>query len=200
MKKLTNQQTDFIINKINSNPNLSSTLKDDLVDHFCCVIEGEMNKGKDFDTAYQIAYNRISPDGIDELGKEMMFLMGSKSKKRLSNLLRISGFSAMTCLFITVIMKAFYLSYAQLVLLLTVSITLFLFLPSLFTYLVKNNTKKNKWMYIIGFLGLSLLIISILFFVSHWSGSRTILAIAILLVYIAIFPLFFYKIHRKNVV
>lgn len=198
MSKLTNQQTDFIIEKINSNKSLSSDLKEDLIDHFCCVIENEMDKGKDFETAYQTAYNRISPEGIEELDNEMMFLMNSKSKKRLSKMLRISGFTAMTGLIITIFMKALHLPYAQLVLIFTAFVTLFIFLPSVFTYLSKNNTKKNKWMYIAGFSGIFLLITSIVFFVTHWPGARLILAIAILLIYIAIFPFFFHKIYKKN--
>jgi len=198
MKKLTNQQIDFVIDKISINSNLSVTLKDDLIDHFCCIIENEMNKGKEFEVAYQTAYQSISPEGIEELGKEMMFLMNSKSKKRLIKLLRISGFSAMTSMFITVFMKTLQLPYAQIILLLTTFTTLFLFLPSAFTYFFKNSTKKNKWLYMAGFAGMFLLVVSLVFLITHWPGGRGMLAIAIFFIYIAIFPLFFYRIHKKT--
>jgi hypothetical protein len=200
MSKLSNQQTDFIIDKININKNLSPELKDDLIDHFCCTIENEMDKGKDFETAFQIACNRISPDGIEELGNEMMFLMNSKSKKRLSKMLRISGFSAITGIFISTFLKVLHLPFGGLAVLITALIILFLFLPSLFTHFFKNSTKKNKWMYITGFLGIFFMLASLTCFIFHWPFSRIFLATGIVLIYITIFPLFFHKIYKKKTV
>ncbi|MDL2313097.1 hypothetical protein LJC68_09500, partial [Bacteroidales bacterium OttesenSCG-928-B11] len=184
--------------KINSNSNLSTALKEDLLDHFCCVIESEMGKGKDFEEAYQLACHRIAPDGMDELGKEALFLMGKTSKKRLSTLLRFSGFTALTGVVITVIMKSLHLPFGQIALLITAGITLFLFLPSLLTHLI-NNANKSKWIYIVGFAGFFLLSAAIVFLISHWPNGMVLLSAAILLIYAAVFPLFFYKVHRKKI-
>ena len=62
MSHLTVQDIKFITDEISKSKILSNELRDDLIDHFCCVIEDELRKGESFQTAYNKAYYNISPN------------------------------------------------------------------------------------------------------------------------------------------
>ena len=56
MSKLTEEQIDFIIEQVNGSQIESKALKEDLVDHFCCVIEDYLKQGKSFEESYSKAH------------------------------------------------------------------------------------------------------------------------------------------------
>lgn len=92
MAQLTNEQIQFIKEKINSSKIQSQELKDDLIDHFCCFIEDEIAKGSDFNSAYEKAYTIICPDGFEELENETFFLFNYKKLKSMKRIIYISAY------------------------------------------------------------------------------------------------------------
>ena len=196
MKKLTDSQIEFIINEINKSVFSSTTLREDLTDHFCCTVEDEINKGNDFESAYKKAFDRICPEGIDKIGKETLFLMPLKSRKRLGRFVNISGIMAFTGIVITFIMKILHLPYAQIIFLLTALISI-TFCSALFANVLRNSTGMRKFSSAFGVAGLTLMALSAIFKLLHWPGTIMFLVVSIILCYIAIFPLFFVKMHRK---
>lgn len=77
---------------------------------------------------------------------------------------------------------------------------MFLFLPSLFINLYKreiSQTFTNKLMYLLGFVGILLLVASGLFKVMHWGFVSFFLFTSIAIINFALFPLLFYKMYRK---
>lgn len=201
MSTLNDSQISFISDEIRLKKGIPLTLQEDLTDHICCIVEEEMDKGKEFLAAYQIALDRVLPGGIDDIGSEPLLLMTSKSRKRLDQLVRVSGIITITLLLITVILKSFHLPFGTLLLTLTVAVMLFLFLPSLYTRLSKNASKKNRRSYFLGFIGIYLLVIFIFFTITHWPQVPLLLLAASVLIYLAVFPLFFrkrYKTIRKT--
>ena len=48
MNYLSDKDIDFITKEISNSAIVSSDLKEDLIDHFCCIAEDEMRKGKKF--------------------------------------------------------------------------------------------------------------------------------------------------------
>ena len=173
-------------------------MKDDLTDHLCCIVEDEMSKGKDFDTAYQAALQRFCPNGLNEIQNETQFLFTSKSRKRLDRTLYVTGFIALTGVLATVVMKTLHTPGGGIVLFATFLVAIFVFFPTVFIRLFRDLSGKKSIYYYFGVVGAMLLVISAVFHDMHWPGPSLFLFLAIILIYIALFPLFFVKIFKKS--
>jgi len=125
-------------------------------------------------------------------------LLTPKSKKTLDRMMYISGFVALTVLLITVIMKMLHIPGAGLMTLITAFFAVFFFFPALFISLFKQTSGKKKISFIFGFTGAWLLALSAMFFLLHWPGMSLIPFVAVVCIYIAVFPLFFYKTFKKT--
>ena len=64
-----------IIDEINRSSLKNQALKDDLIDHFCCMVEMEMDKGNAFEVALKKAYKHTAPNGLNEIQQETIFLL-----------------------------------------------------------------------------------------------------------------------------
>lgn len=67
-------------------------LLDDLVDHFCCVVEEHLLEGMAFDQAFDLAFTRISPNGPKEIEKDLVYLLTLKRKTMLRKTAFIAGY------------------------------------------------------------------------------------------------------------
>jgi len=198
MKNVLNEsQIERITGAVNGSSITSAELKEDLIDHLCCIVEDEMSKGKDFETACRTALQRVSPNGLNEIQKETVFLFTSKSRKRLDQIMYVSGFAALTGITLTVAMKMLDVPYSQLALLTTACVVIFGFFPAIFVHLLKQTSGKKNVSYIFGIVGIIgawLLVLSVVFYIFHWPFPL----LAVVCGYIAVFPLFFFKIFKKQ--
>ena len=199
---MKNMLNDFQIGKIADTVNegaISSVeMKEDLIDHLCCIVEDEMSKGKDFETAYQAAFKRISPNGLDEIQNETVFLFTSKSRKRLDRTLYVTGFIALTGVLASIVMKTLGIPGGGIVLFTSFLVAIFVFFPAVFIRLFRDVSGKKSIYFYFGFVGTMSLVISAFLYVMHWPGASLFMFLAITLVYIALFPLFFVKILKKS--
>lgn len=75
---LSDEHTHKIQAEIDKSRITIQSLKEDLLDHFCCFVEEEMKWGSSFHEAYLKATKQICPNGFDEIQKETIFLLNSK--------------------------------------------------------------------------------------------------------------------------
>ena len=199
MKNMLNEfQIGKIADTVNESAISSVEMKEDLIDHLCCIVEDEMSKGKDFETAYQAAFKRISPNGLDEIQNETVFLFTSKSRKRLDRTLYVSGFIALTGVLASVVMKTLGIPGGGITLFASFLVAIFVFFPAVFIRLFRDVSGKKSIYFYFGFVGTMSLVISAFLYVMHWPGASLFMFLAITLVYIALFPLFFVKILKKS--
>jgi len=202
MNYLTDKDIDFITKEISKSEIVSSDLKDDLIDHFCCAIEEDMKKGKDFQKSYDKAYQNICPDGFDEIQRETVFLLTLKKLKTMKQLLYVSGYLSAIGLTTSLFMKYFHIAGGAIALFSTFVLLIFVFLPSLFLNLYKRELTKslsNKLKYVFGFFGVALLLVGVLFKIMHWPFGTATLLLAILVLNFAFFPFLFFKMYRKSI-
>lgn len=201
MSYLSDNNIEFITQIINESKIGSTEMKEDLIDHFCCAIEEEMNKGLSFENSYDKAYQNICPDGFDEIQRETVYLLTFKKIKAMKRLLYISGYLIAIGITTTLFLKACNFPYGGITFLLTSAILIFLFVPSLFINLYKRELAKsisNKLIYTFGFIGVELLIVFALFRMNHWQWSTTIFLTSIVILNFAFFPFLFFKMYRKS--
>jgi hypothetical protein len=55
------------------------TLKEDLIDHLCCMVENKMASGKSFEKALQESASELAPDGLELIEEETIELLNSNS-------------------------------------------------------------------------------------------------------------------------
>ncbi len=195
---LTESQIERIIDEVAKGNIKPGEMKDDLVDHFCCVVEDEMSKGVAFDTALEQAVKRICPEGLDEIGKETLYLLPQKIRKRLEKLVYSSGFILLTGILITVVMKLLQVPGSGIILFAITLVLVMFFLPTLFVFVSKNVPRKKLTWYLAGCIGAESLVLFILFKTLHWPGAVIFLTIAVFGIYLALFPFFFFKIYKKD--
>lgn len=51
------------------------TLRDDLLDHLCCVVEKKLGEGKSFEESLREALHGLAPGGLEEIQRETVFLL-----------------------------------------------------------------------------------------------------------------------------
>ena len=75
---LTDQQIDFIEAEIKARGISVPDLAESLLDHFCCAIEFEMKQGLSFENAWRKTYLQVSPDGLEEINREVQHIIYQK--------------------------------------------------------------------------------------------------------------------------
>jgi len=201
MNALTEKQIDYITQIVNESTIQSAEMKEDLIDHFCCAIEADMQKGTSFETAYNKAYYYICPEGFDEIQRETIYLLTFKNIKKMNKLLYLSGYLSAIGATTTLFMKLNHVPFGGMVLFFTAVILLLVFLPTLFTYLYKNDLSQSygkKIMYVSGFVGIELLGAFLLSEWMHWPFGGLVFVMAVLLLNFAFFPMWFLKMYRKT--
>ena len=133
------QYVDRIMYEIDGSTIRRKELKDDLVDHFCCLVEMDMKKGVGFDEAYQRAYKQTCPNGFDEIQRETVVLLNYKLLMLMKRATFISGFLFSAMFVAGGVMKALHLQGAAMLLILGTFGMLGIFMP----LLVINQFKRN---------------------------------------------------------
>ena len=200
MSKLSESNLKFIIQFVNSSKITSIEMKEDLIDHFCCAVEEIMEKGLGFEKSFNIAFQNICPDGLDEIQQETVYLLTSKKIKVMRKFLYLSAYFTAMCIMTTIALKMTHTPGGSIALLASFFLLVFLFLPSFFINLYKREISKtltSRLIYLFAFTGLLLFISAGLFKIMHWPFASFILFTSIAILNFALFPLLFYKMYRK---
>jgi hypothetical protein len=64
MKRLTDDQVDFLADNLEKHGIEDERLRGELLDHVCVLVEVELNTGKTFEEAYQLVLQRFGNDGF----------------------------------------------------------------------------------------------------------------------------------------
>ena len=70
----------------------NAALQDDLIDHFCCVIEEYLDKGHAFNEAFKMAKKRIIPEGAQKIENDLNYLLTVNNEIMLRKLVFILGY------------------------------------------------------------------------------------------------------------
>lgn len=89
---LNDQQVAFVEKEIRERGITHPDLADSLVDHFCCVIEFEMEQGINFENAWRKAYLQVCPDGLQEINREVQQIITHQKHHTMKKFVFILGF------------------------------------------------------------------------------------------------------------
>jgi hypothetical protein len=94
MFQLTDHETDLVFSRLEAQGGRDTKLTRDLLDHFCCHMEQNMEQGADFEAAYTEAARDIAPNGIKEIEFELFFILNFNKQLSMKRFIFSAGFAA----------------------------------------------------------------------------------------------------------
>lgn len=156
-----------------------SHLFHDLVDHICCDVEYEMQRGMSFDEAYRRVKAKIGFRGLKKIQEETLYAVDTKYRN-MKNLMKISGVAGTVMLGFAAIFKIQHLQGAGILLSLGALVLAFLFLPSALIVLWKETKSgKKQVLFISAFLAGASFIFGMLFKIQHWPGAQIVISVGL---------------------
>jgi magnesium-transporting ATPase (P-type) len=176
-------------------------LKDDLLDHFCCVVEYEMKKGLSFETAYQRAFEDICPNGFSEIQKETIFLLNSKRILTMKKLMYTIGLLASISFSVGWLFKILHWPGGDELFIYGFLAFVLVFLPLLAIDRYKAafaSVASERLKIILGFSSAIVTGMAVLFKLLHLQGADLLLIVGAQMFSFGFLPFLFYRMYRKS--
>ena len=194
MYKLSDQQIDYILNDIGARGVEMESLQQNLLDHICCVIENNLEENGDFENFYQKTIKTFYKDALWEIEEETLQLITYKNYYTMKKVMITSGTFSVLGFIAGSIFKIMHWPGAGAILLLSMLVISFVFLPLLFVLKAREvSTIKDKLMIAIGTLFGILFSLSSLFKIMHWPGANFMWFTALGLLLLIFIPLYFFS-------
>ncbi len=200
--KLSPQQEDVICDYVDSQGLKLKSLRDDIVDHLCCVVDSELRLGKSFDQSFEEAIKELAPNGLIDIERKTFFLLNSKRIIMMKKLMYLIGFIGSASLTIGATFKVLYYPGAN-ILFITGFLTLFLVFIPLLTFdrykvaIAKSMSDKVK--VILGFIAAIVTGFAGLFKFLHWQSGTVLLLAGAFIFAIDFLPFLFFTMYKRSV-
>lgn len=176
MYTLSEQQIDFILNDIKTRGVEMEDLQLNLLDHICCIIEGELQEDGDFEEFYQRTIPRFFRKDLKEIEEETILLLTFKNYFAMKNVMIKTGFISVILLILGAFFKVMHWPGASISFVLGIGMLSIVFLPLVFILKTKDNgTSRDKLVLGLGTLIGIFLCWATLFKVMHWPGGYGVL-------------------------
>ena len=191
-----------IISEVNDSLLKNQNLKDDLIDHLCCLVELEMDQGKSFEESLKRAYEQTAPNGLNEIQKETIFLLNYSKIMFMKRFTYATGYLFALVTIVGIFFKMMHLPLANVLSFVGGSGLAFIFLPLLLVnrYKTKANqvlSEQMKW--ILGVLSGIVFMLSAYMKIFHLQGAAMMLAVSFLVFGFGFLPFLFFRMYRKSV-
>jgi len=188
MPELTIYDIERITSDVISQEIIFPNLADELVDHICCDVEYEMEKGLNFNEAYNRVKQKIGKRRLKEIQEETLYATDSKYRI-MKTTMKFSAVAGTVLFGVAAMFKIQHWPGAGIMLTLGALILALLFMPSALGVLRKESRSRLRLvLFISAFLSAGLFITGILFKVQHWNGGGPILILAGIVVVFLLIP------------
>ena len=199
--QLTNEQVDVIHDYINTSSIQIQSLKDDLLDHFCCATEMYMVDELSFEEAYQKAKTLTAPDGLNQIQQETIFLLNYNKIIFMKRLAYLSGFLFSFAWLMGVYFKIMHFPGANILAFGGMSGVSFIFIPLLLINRFKGDlhavlSEKLKWFF--GVLGLISFAVASWMKLAHLAGATIDIGFSFVVLGFGYLPFLFFRMYKKS--
>ncbi|MEM9856579.1 MAG: hypothetical protein AAF843_04465 [Bacteroidota bacterium] len=200
--KLTLEQENQVRAFVNNQGLKIDSLKEDIIDHLCCVIETRLGKKKPFEQLLVEAGEELAPHGLIELERTTVFLLNSKRIIIMKKIMYLIGFIGSVTLTGGVVFKL--LNFPGGYELFTIGfLMLFLvFIPLLAFDRYKVAISKaisERMKLILGTSAAVLTGLSGLFKVMHLQGAELLLMLGAIVFAVGFLPFFFFTMYKRAI-
>jgi hypothetical protein len=197
MAELTEFQIELIDAYIKENGVAQSELQEDLLDHLCTSVEGKIEQGKSFEEAFQYTINLFGPGGLKQVQTQTFELL-TEMNKTMKKVTFGFGLTSTFLLLAGTIFKLMHFLGGGIMLVLGVGLLVLGYLPMILTHKLKESPKGDALMHILGFLGLCITSVGVLFKLQHWPGAMLLLYAGMAILAAGYVPVYFYKRYQTS--
>lgn len=199
---ISEEHEERIIQEVTNSSIKNQSLKDDLIDHLCCLIEMEMDRGSTFEKALEKAYKQTAPNGLNEIQQETIFLLNYTKIMLMKRLTFVSGYLFALTWVAGIMFKILHLWGAGMLLGIGGIGLAFIFFPLLIINRYKHlagevMSERLKW--ILGGVSLFLLVTSISMKLLHLMGASLMLGASFLVFGFGFLPFLFFRMYKKSI-
>jgi len=198
---LTPEQIVHIQEVISESKLTIKTLKDDLVDHLCCVVESDIMKGKKFDTSLQEAINELAPEGLEKIEHQTLFLLNSTKIMNMKKITYVVGLASTISMSMGLLMKILHLAGSQELTIYGFLTFVLIFLPlvTIDRFKVKlQGAFSDRLRIILGLTSGAVFGLGVLLKLFHLNGANLSLLTGMIFFSFGFLPLFFFNMYRKS--
>lgn len=178
MPELSLQHIDQISRDISREEISFSHLLEDLIDHVCCDVEYEMNRGMDFPEAYKKVKQKMGSGRLKEIQRETLYSVDTKYRN-MKKTMKISGVAGTIMFGFASLFKIQHWPGAGQMMTIGAIMLIFVFLPSALTVLWKEtHNRKRLFVFISAFMAGMLFVLGTLFKIQHWPLAGTFLTLS----------------------
>jgi hypothetical protein len=200
--KLTPEQVNIIRQQVDQSAIKIESLRDDVLDHLCCVAEMLMSKGKSFEHSLHEALQDLAPNGLDEIQHKTVFLLNSNKIILMKKLMYLVGLGSSIAMAMGLCFKILdWLGGNELIIYGFISFTL-LFLPMTMIDKLKLKIQKSlseKLRFILGSLSAIATGLAVVFKILHLQGADFLLLGGAVIFSFGFLPFLFFTNYRKAV-
>ena len=200
--RLSSEQIAIIRTYIDKSTISIDSLKDDLVDHLCCVVEIKIERGGVFDMALREALYELAPDGLNEIQHETVFLLNSTKIILMKKVMYSIGLLSAMVFVLGWAFGIMHLPGATELSIYGFLTFAFIFLPMLALDHYKLNIRwalSDKLKFGLGFASGIIVALSVVFKLMHLSGAQELLIIGTALFIFGFLPFVFFNMYKKSV-
>ena len=200
--KLTADQENTIENFVDAQGLKIRTLRDDIIDHLCCVIESELGRDKTFEQLLEKALLDLAPDGLIEIQYKTIFLLNAKRIIIMKKLMYLIGLTGSVTLTAGVTFKLLRIPFGPDLFIVGFLTLLLVFIPLLAIDRYKvalSKTISVKTKIILGVVAAIITGLSGLFKLMHLQGADLLLMIGTFIFTFGFLPFYFFTMYKKSV-
>lgn len=197
MYSVTDDQVEFILSDIERRGVKTEDVRDNILDHVCCIIENEFNGGKDFKKFYENTIARFYKKELSEIERETENLLTFKYYYAMKRTLKITGLISTVLIALGAFFKVMHWPGAGVMYVLGFVSLSFIFIP--LNIVLQSRDDKKKSDKIVMIFGLLLAIsgfIGLLFKTMHWPGANFLFFGSLGLFGLVFVPIYFITRYR----
>jgi len=174
-------------------------LRDDLLDHICCMVEEKLEEGEDFETSYTDVMSGIEPNTLFDLQHETLLLLDRKFQ-RMKRITYILGLTGSLMALVGAFFKTQHWPGAGILLTLGFLIVVLGFLPLYFISSYREQSEKPNIIFpIVGYISLLIVFTGAVFKMMHWPGANVLLRTSVIVLLVGFLPLYVVQIFKRSV-
>ena len=193
MRNVSEEEVEFILSDIEARGVVLEDLRDNLLDHMCCIIEDEMSETEDFKVFYESVLPRFFKENLQEIQVETDNLIKFKNFYSMKKIMKISGIATVFFTTAGAILKTMHLPGAGVAIVLGGFTFSLLFLPLLIAVKFKDEESKiDKTVFSFGFLIAIILSAGLIFKLMHWPMANVMLLSSTVIFTFVYVPVYFF--------
>ena len=176
MHSLSDTEVDFILGDLEKKGIVLEELRDNLLDHICCILEDEMEEQDDFHEYYESILPRFFNNELIEIQKETDKLLQFKNFYIMKKIMYHSGAITALLTLLGALFKSMHWPGAGLLIMLGGFFFSIVFMPLLIILKLRDDeSKREKLVFSFGLLLSIGLITGVLFKIMHWPFANNLM-------------------------